>query len=341
MTFKKIDVDEIKFSMYENLIGLPYVDKKEEEKYEDKQLGLSKSFKSSKKEGLTIPITFRRTELFEGNIKGDISGNLSEDSLIIRNISDRDKLWNLKVNLEEISKNIFITEIPPSQEWTQKIKESKEGFAPKLKVYEKISRKDYISDLGEESQLFLEKNGENEIYGNIVLHNKSKDRLTDIVLTKYFPRTLLELLEVKHNSGTVDKNIKRLKWTISNLNPEKELSLRYKIKLSPKPTQSGKIDIQYRVNVGGNDLYNIDDFDSSIKVAEFVHINEKDEKPGFWDCSLTLINRSSYKVNLIGAELTQDTDEGTERHFSLKNSDISIKPYEEKTLFSKTIESEN
>jgi predicted nucleic acid-binding Zn-ribbon protein len=331
--------------MLENLIGLPYINEAEKSAGKGKSGRIQETndqnalLKQAEKVGRAIQIFFRKNYFLQSNLEGRILKGRSDDSLIIRNVSSRDKIWNLKLALRDVAKNVFINEIAPNQEWTQLIKENNEECSTQLKIIEKINRKGYISDLNLKSQLYLERNGDNAIYFTEFIENQSKYHLKSVMLTKNLPKGIQELVEVTNSIGFVDKNTNRIIWTCDDLKPGEKVLLKFKIILLPRPTTTGTVNVQYRIDTGAEQTFVIDSFDASAKVAEFVHINEEDKRPGFWNVSVTLLNRSDYKINISALNLLEKSDDGLKEITAQDFDKLYLQPFEEKTIYTTIIES--
>ena len=74
------------------------------------------------------------------------------------------------------------------------------------------------------------------------------------------------------------------------------------------------------------------------KIGQFILMNQKDDPPGMWDCSINVMNRSEIKFNVEKCELTEDTDDGLK---IIKNESLNrtLNPFEEVTILTATIES--
>ncbi|MHA1672896.1 MAG: hypothetical protein ACTSYI_04660 [Promethearchaeota archaeon] len=337
MTFKKLTQEEINFSVYDNLIGMAF-NKKNLQQLSDFEDDLNLSEMRDKKDK-KILILFSRADNYITNIHNEIKEFNEEDFISIKNTSNSDKLWNIQLQLEESSRDFTVNELKPNDSWEYSLGKKENQSQQHLEIIEKVSKKRYLENIEAESQYYVESNDENIFFFSIFLKNNSKEALSDINITKNLPKTNINMIEANSRKGRIQEDNKRIIWKIEKLDPRETAIINIQLKLEAKPANSGTIEAQYRVNMDKTSIYTIKKFKSSIKVAQFIKINEQDENPDNWDCSLSLVNRSEYALDVNQVKLFESTKKGKEEIFGSSKTMI-IHPYEEKIVFQKTIVSE-
>lgn len=337
MAFKKLTTEEIKYSDYENLIGMSF--NKNEGKLlseHDKTSEISgKEF--SKKEKNAV-ISFSRMKILRFDLNNKILDLKEEDFLSIQNTSESDKIWNVKLQLEEISQEFIINELNANEKWERSLGKQDDETENHLEIFEKVSKVKYIDNIKEDSQYFIEADKENIFYFSIFLKNKSNNVLFDIKFNKKIPKTIIKVIEAQSMKGTTNHSLKLISWNIERLNPGEIANLQFKIVLRPKPVNSGVIHVEFGIELDKTQLHKVKNWKASAKIAQFVDINEQDENPGKWDCSLRFLNRSDYSLKINQIKLFESKLNEKEEIFSSTSGEV-IKPYEEKILFQKTISS--
>jgi hypothetical protein len=332
MSFKKITIEEIRSAEYENIIGLA-------------MKSFTKIAKESKlTEGQDILHTHRRLILEFNRYntfmldKDEMSDLNQENHLILRNPSQKDKVWNIRMNLEEIQQDIIIDEISPNDYWDYAL-EKKSDITQNLSITEVIQKKSYAKESGENSEYFLQSGVKNQFYFVIFVKNISNQFLEDIQITKKLPGSFTSVVEIKSTRGEISKQKSHFLWKIEKINPSEEFQLKFSINLDPNPCNTGKITGHYSVQYENENLFHINNFRGSVKTAQFINIDELDEKPGFWDCSFEILNRSDFLINISDAKASQIDDSG--KHTLFQKNNITLNPYEEKVVYKQIIESED
>ncbi|MHA1729003.1 MAG: hypothetical protein ACTSWY_09750 [Promethearchaeota archaeon] len=335
MSFKSVNLDEIKFALYENLIGMP-MDQKIITKGVKAQQNQEHLF--GEKRGETILLICQRAENRTANTNGEIKEFHQEDFLTIKNTGKTDKLWNLGIQLANFKKEFFINELKPAEEWNLLLGENKENISENIEIIEKFSITKYIKEKDEKSELFVQKKKINTFFCSIFVTNKSMFPITDIFLIKNLPATNIEMSEVTTFNGKVNKYKKRINWEIESLRPNETVVLNFKINLRPKPTRTGKIHAQYRVQIGDAYFYSVKAFNASLNASVLIDVNEVENDPGNWNCNLKLFNKTEFLIDVASTQLIENI--GTKRN-ELYSSDIieTVGQNQEKVLFKTRIAS--
>ena len=132
------------------------------------------------------------------------------------------------------------------------------------------------------------------------------NKILDIFLIKNLPPTNIELIEAISFAGKINKYKKRINWEIEQIYPGETVVLNFKINLRPKPTNTGKIHAQYRVQIKDESFYSIKKFSSSLNATSLIDVKERENKPGNWDCQLSVLNRSEFLIDITSAKLFEN-----------------------------------
>ncbi len=339
MSFKKVTQEEIRFAMYENLIGMPMDQKilsREVKAQHDRDFSYF-----GEKNGKTLLIICQRAENKTTDTQSITKDFRQEDSLTIKNTGEADKLWNLGMQLTNFTKDFFINELLPNEEWSFNLGDSTLEKAQNLELIEKVSKSEYISDKLGKSDLFIQNNKINTFYFSIFLTNKSLFTITDVFLVKNLPPTNLELLEAISFTGKVGKFKKRINWTIDQIYPNETIILNFKVNLRPRSTNTGKIHTQYRVQIKDDEsFYSVKKFSSSLNATSLIEVKEDEDFPANWNCTLSLENRTEFLLDINSIKLFQN--QGTKRNILYSSDSVeTIDKEKEKILFKTVITSKS
>lgn len=340
MTFKKLTQDEIKYAHYDNLVGIPYIEedvtnrgsmrfkklRKRTEKAEDTEVIEKNIF-----DGIRIPIKIDISEKFQIE-EGEIVMSAHEQWISVENVSERDKIWNLRLDFANDEHHYKIAELNPSEKWREELFGSQENVDLPLKVKELVSKKRYPSEHSEETkQVYLDAARQNTLYFTLLIENTSKESLNDIYINKKLPDATQRVAEVRESVGTVNSNKKRLIAQVETLRPDELIKIRYKLLVSPRVTNTGSIEVQCKRTSYSDERYLISKFNGSTKTAQFIEIEEQDEHPGVWDCAVKILNQSEYFNNVTEASLyTLDNDK--KKIVDTMKETIRLEPFDEKVI---------
>src|SRR5271157_6548080 len=62
-------------------------------------------------------------------------------------------------------------------------------------------------------------------------------------------------------------------------------------------TTSGKIQVRYVIKETFNDFY-ILNLTGLARMGDFITLNDKDTRPGVWDCKANFLNRSEFTIQI-------------------------------------------
>ncbi|TFG20586.1 MAG: hypothetical protein EU529_14705 [Promethearchaeota archaeon] len=261
------------------------------------------------------------------NIK-EIKG---KGTLLIKNTSQKSRLWNLSCDLKEtintnLNKELNVGAINPNQEFKQEyeIQNLKE---PCLKVIETFDAERDIS--GKINNAFLYENT-NKCNLKIDLTNTLEIPFTEITVTKEIP-PLLQDIDIKSpNVGNAElgqeEGKKILTWKIENLPPKQTATLEVLCIVNVKERKDqnlGNLRVNYLID---NKILTLikpevrGETDSMSGVTR-----EEGSNPATWDCNVEFINDSEFKVRLEYVKVSHNIPTGSENVVS-ETPNIELDP---------------
>jgi hypothetical protein len=249
------------------------------------------------------------------NIK-DITGS---GVLIVKNPSQRSRLWNLNCDVKETvntsieSKELSIGTLSPTQEFKKEY-EIRDLKSSTLKV-EEIFDTD-SSDLTKINNVFVYEK-DNKCRVKLVLTNPLNLPISDIRVKKYIPFFIQEIEIRNPNKGVA--NLKEvdgkrlLSWELTSLEAENSADLEIFFSVNMKELTSqelGVLTVNYTINNYKLTMINpeIRGFTDSISGIE----RDESSHPGIWDCNVEFINESGFQVRLEDVKVSQTITTGIE-----------------------------
>ncbi|MFX1452270.1 MAG: hypothetical protein ACFFCM_15640, partial [Promethearchaeota archaeon] len=264
-----------------------------------------------------IDITDKEKVILDGsqNIK-DIMGS---GVLIVKNPSQRSRLWNLNCDFKETvntsieSKEINIGTLNPTQKFKKEY-EIRDLKSPTLKV-EEIFDTD-SSDLTKINNIFVY-GKDNKCRLKLVLTNPLNLPVLDIKVKRYIPLFIQEIEMRNPNKG--EANLKEvdgkrvLSWELTSLEAENSADLEIFFSVNMKELTSqelGVLTVNYTVNNYKLTMINpeIRGFTDSISGID----RDESAHPGIWDCNVEFINESGFQVRLEDVKVSQTIITGIE-----------------------------
>lgn len=348
MGFKKLTLNDLKYALYENLIGLPQSSGEIQENNitfldNSRNIGRSKipengSSNYSIFKGKKVLISLNTTRKITIDNNYDIKEDQGENWILVRNPSEQNRIWNISLMMSSLKEAILLDGLEPGEEMRKEIELNQKEEDPELKIIEKISKKGYIKDLDESSNYYLESNKRNFLFFTIFIKNISDHPLSSIQIEKILPETTQKIIESSTDLGSIQTTRKKILLSIEKLDPFQNAVLKFKVELPEMRSNTGKFFIQYKTSSINIENINVKNFTANINTAQFLHTNEKDEFPGIWDCGLSIVNQSDLELNVSEIKLfTVLNNEST--LIEEINNKIEIDPYQEKTLIEKTLKS--
>ena len=246
----------------------------------------------------------------------EIKGN---GKILIKNPSQKSRLWNLGCNLKETvnttfsSRELSVGILNPNQEFSSEY-EIQNLKDPSLKVDEIFDTAISISDKVNNTFLF---ETENKCKLSLILTNPLDIPISDIKVKRKIPSFFQEIELINPNIGiagiTGDIEEKALEWNIVSLDGQQraELLLTCTVNLKDKDVKAlGALNINYLIN-----NYKLTLINPEVRgLTDSMSGIDRDEgaQPGMWDCSVEFINESEFQVKLESAKVSQKITTGTE-----------------------------
>jgi hypothetical protein len=252
-------------------------------------------------------------------------GRVKKGTIKIDNISETDRLWDIDLQIENISNtsldeaSIVIQELDPKNSFEQDYSVDVD-VTPELKVEEFIST---VND-PETSSYSLAVNVDNEIYFKIHLANTADSELKNIIVEKSLAENFQNASVSSTSIGKAEMSDGAINWTIDTLgaNAEATLEVRATISIDDKNTKvrSGSIVVKYLSpqNISGLDIAK---FDAYTNNAFSIVTSELEEKPNAYECQFIFENKSDYMIRLVNADVYKPDDE-YEKYVDIDPNDI-------------------
>jgi len=249
------------------------------------------------------------------NIK-KISGN---GTLIIKNPTQRSRLWNLICNVKENvntsieSKELTVGTLNPTQEFTREY-EIRELKHSSLKVDEIFDTNKANS--GKVNNTFLYKR-DNKCSLKLILTNPLSLPIFDIKITRDMPSFIQEIEMTNPSHG--DANLKEedgkriLAWELTSLDAQSksELEIFFTVNIKELTAQElGVLKVNYLIN-----NYKLTMMNPEVRgLTDSMSGIDRDEgfQPGIWDCNVEFINESGFQVKLEDVKVSQTITTGLE-----------------------------
>ena len=264
-----------------------------------------------------IDITDRERIVLDGsqNLK-EISSN---GTLIVKNPTQRSRLWNLMCNVKENlnttieSKELTVGTLNPTQEFTKDY-EIKELKGSSLKVQEIFDTD--RSDPGKVNNAFLY-NKDNKCSLKLILSNPLTIPILDIKVKRNIP-TFIQEIEMR-NPSHGDANLKEedgkrvLSWDLTSLEGGNTAELEFFFTVNIKELSAqelGVLKVDYIIN-----NYKLTMMNPEVRgLTDSMSGIDRDEssQPGIWDCNVEFINESGFQVKLEDVKVSQKITTGSE-----------------------------
>ncbi len=266
---------------------------------------------------IVIDITEKENAVLNdlGNVK-EISGN---GKLIIKNPSDKSRLWNITCDLKETVKTSFsareikIDTLDPLKDFSSDytISNIKE---PLLTIAEKFDTLSDFSDRENNTFLFAQ---DTKCQLKIHLTNQISGDIINIKLIKEIPSILKDIELVPPNNGTAsmkeEEGSNKIFWELNSLGVGQSaelvvncIGLANSVEMQPL----GEIRATYLVN---NRILTMIDPDI-VAITDSMSGVTRDEgsKPGVWDCNVEFINESEFQIKLNDVRVEHNIITGKE-----------------------------
>ncbi|MFW9785772.1 MAG: hypothetical protein ACFFFB_26040, partial [Candidatus Heimdallarchaeota archaeon] len=259
---------------------------------------------------IIINLTEREKITLDGsqNIK-EITGR---GTLVVKNPSQRSRLWNLNCDVKEIvntslqSKELTIGTLNPTQEFTKEyeIKDLKDSS---LKI-EEIFDTNKI-ETGKVNNTFLYKS-DNKCSLKLIVTNPLNIPVLEIKVRREIPSFIqeIEMRNPSHGEANLkDEGVNKiLSWEFSSLDAQTnaELEIFFTVNIKELSAQEiGGLTVNYLINNFKLTMMNPE----ARGLTDSMSGIDRDEssQPGMWDCNVEFINESEFQVKLEDTKVTQ------------------------------------
>ena len=269
---------------------------------------------------------------------GELSELTSVDAsgvLSVNNVSERSRIWNVKVLLGETRDSTDIGddtlpagEIDIGGKW-----ETNYGLAVGAPI---LTFKEVFDTCGtietEEPHWAYVSGKENPVKITLTVTNETDGELDNIILNKTIPPELtnIEIVSVKSGTAEYDEGTKQVVWKDFVIYPRESSSLEISaigLVEDTEPKKAGSVVITYRGedqqrSVLEPDLIALTEFLTGIETAE--------TEPNHWECTLECSNESDLIVRLDKAEVYLTPEDGGEKQKMIEETpDIELEPDQE------------
>jgi len=266
---------------------------------------------------IIVDITEKENIIIDGNL--ELKGINGNGKLVIKNPSNKSRLWNLNADLKEIvntsinKRDLSIGILNPAQEFgvdyeIQNLKEQS------LKIVEIFDTETSISDKVNNVFLF---DTDNNSKLRLILNNPLDIPISNIKLTREIP-SFYQNVEIKDpNLGVAgikeENGIRKLSWDIVSLEGKQraELEIMCIVNVKDKNVKSlGTLNITYLIN-----NYKLTMINPEVRgLTDSMSGIDRDEgsQPGMWDCSVEFINESEFQVRLEDVKVQHRVTTGAE-----------------------------
>ncbi|MFX1324569.1 MAG: hypothetical protein ACFE8N_06415 [Promethearchaeota archaeon] len=240
-------------------------------------------------------------------------------TLVVKNPSQRSRLWNLNCDVKEIvntsleSKELTLGTLNPTQEFTKEyeISDLKDSS---LKIEEIFDTNK--TDSGKVNNTFLYKT-DNKCSLKLILTNPLNIPVLEIKVKRVFPSFIQEIEMRNPTQGEAvlkdEGGNKIISWELSSLEAQTnaELEIFFTVNIKELTAQElGALTVNYLIN-----NYKLTMMNPEVRgLTDSMSGIDRDEssQPGMWDCNVEFINESEFQVKLEDTKVTQKIATGTE-----------------------------
>jgi hypothetical protein len=289
----------------------------------------------SENERKNVIIDLEESEESELSGTNDLENVEVSGLLTVKNVSEKSRIWNVRVHLGDSRKRTDLSEetvsageVDAGAEWSTEYKIS--AKAPIVTFTEIF---DTCGDIKTEKPHWAYVKGkENPVKITLKIKNETDGQLEDIILNKTIPAELanVEIASAKSGTAEYDEGTKLIVWKDFVIYPQEESQIVISAigsvdDVSPK--SGGDIVISYRAEGQQRsaltpDLSALTEFLTGIETAE--------TEPNHWQCTLECSNESDLIVRLDKAEVYLAPESGGDKQLMIDESPgVELKPDEE------------
>ena len=271
---------------------------------------------------------------------GELSELTSVDTsgvLSVNNVSERSRIWNVKVLLGETRDSTDIGddtltagEIDVGGKW-----ETNYGVAVGAPI---LTFKEVFDTCGtietEEPHWAYVRDKENPVKITLTVTNETDGELDNIILNKTIPQDLtnIEIESAKSGVAEYDEGTKQVVWNDFVIYPRESSSLviaATAIIEDTEPRKAGDVVITYR---GDGQQRSVLDPDLDALTEFLTGIETAETEPNTWECKLECSNESDLIVRLDKAEVYLTPEDGGEKQKMIEETPgIELEPDQEWT----------
>ncbi|MHA2397212.1 MAG: hypothetical protein ACXAC0_10950, partial [Candidatus Thorarchaeota archaeon] len=271
---------------------------------------------------------------------GELSELTSVDAsgvLSVNNVSERSRIWNVKVLLGETRDSTDIGddtltagEIDVGGKW-----ETNYGVAVGAPI---LTFKEVFDTCGtiktEEPHWAYAIGKENPVKITLTVTNETDGELDNIILNKTIPPELtnIEIVSAKSGTAEYDEGTKQVVWRDFVIYPHESSSLEISaigLVEDTEPRKAGSIVITYR---GEDQQRSVLDPELNALTEFLTGIETAETEPNQWECTLECSNESDLIVRLDKAEVYLTPEDGGEKQKMIEETPgIELEPDQEWT----------
>ncbi|MEJ2252256.1 MAG: hypothetical protein P8Y97_21660 [Candidatus Lokiarchaeota archaeon] len=265
---------------------------------------------------IIIDITDKEKTVLDGvNELKELAGS---GKIIIKNPSQRSRLWNLECDLKEVintssDRELNVGLLNPEQEFKH-LYEIQNLNEPCLKVKETFDTARNISECVNNTFLYKSKN---LCKLKLNLENTLDVPILEIKLKREMPLIFQDIELRNPNNGHVElkeeNGNKELVWNIESLNAKETATLEVvmiSVVNERNNQELGSLNVSYLIN--NHHLTMIDPEIRGLTDSLSGVTTNESAKPGSWDCNVEFINESEFQVKLEDVNISHKITTGSE-----------------------------
>jgi hypothetical protein len=264
-----------------------------------------------------VIIDLEETEKAKVGENSELESTEASGVLSVNNVSELNRIWNVKVHLAETRERTNIQEdvlsageIDAGGKWTHDYNiEIKKPILTLTEIYDTCSAVE--TELPHWAYAFEK---ENPVKVTINLRNETDGQLDKIVLNKTIPPELRNISVESTTSGVAeyDEGTKMLVWKDLLVYPREESTLVFTAIATAEDSESknaGGIVIKYH---GGDQQRSKLDPDMSALTEIMTGIETAETEPNQWECTFECSNETDLMIRLDRAEIYLAPEDGSE-----------------------------
>lgn len=224
----------------------------------------------------------------------------------ITNVSEKNRIWDVDVSFKntdkvDIEKELYYKSINPKKSIEQEYK-VKEAAEPSLIIKELIST---LNDEKTESYA-LSPTEANVVLFKLTVKNKEEYPLRDLKISKEIQQGYTDMKVVNTSIGSAEPKDGNIVWVIEKLEAQAEATLSINMTINiagaDVKARTGKVKAEYAADKAFTGL-EVDKFDCYSDNFVGMSVEQEDEKPDMYSCSVIFENRSDYQVKIVNLDI--------------------------------------